>query len=50
MNHFHYRNNELYAEDVALKNIVTQVGSPVYVYSHATLSPAWFLCCSATRQ
>ena len=38
MNHFHYKNNELYAEDVALKNIVAQVGSPVYVYSHATLT------------
>jgi len=37
MNHFHYRNNELYAEEVALKDIVAQVGSPVYVYSHATL-------------
>ena len=38
MNHFQYKNNELYAEDVSLKDIVAQVGSPVYVYSHATLS------------
>lgn len=38
MNHFHYKNNELYAEDVAIKDIVAQVGSPVYVYSYATLA------------
>jgi len=38
MNHFQYKGNELYAEDVALKDIVANVGSPVYVYSHATLT------------
>ena len=37
MNHFQYKNNELYAEDVAIKEIVAKVGSPVYIYSHATL-------------
>src|SRR6266567_3346337 len=37
MNHFQYKGNELYAEDVAIKDIVAKVGSPVYVYSHATL-------------
>ncbi len=37
MNHFQYKNNELYAEDVAIKEIVAKVGSPVYIYSNATL-------------
>lgn len=37
MNHFQYKGNELYAEEVRLADIVTRVGSPVYVYSHATL-------------
>jgi diaminopimelate decarboxylase len=38
MNHFQYKGNELYAEEVALKDIVAKTGSPVYVYSHATLA------------
>lgn len=37
MNHFTYKADELYAEDVAIKDIVATVGSPVYIYSHATL-------------
>ena len=37
MNHFQYKGNELYAEEVAIKDIVAKAGSPVYVYSHATL-------------
>jgi len=37
MNHFQYKGSELYAEEVAIKEIVAKVGSPVYVYSHATL-------------
>jgi diaminopimelate decarboxylase len=37
MHHFQYKGDELYAEDVAVKEIVAQVGSPVYIYSHATL-------------
>jgi diaminopimelate decarboxylase len=38
MNHFEYRGDELYCEDVPLAEIADQVGTPVYVYSHATLS------------
>ncbi|BEH08520.1 diaminopimelate decarboxylase [Geobacter sulfurreducens subsp. ethanolicus] len=38
MNHFQYKGNELHAEEVSLKEIVARVGSPVYVYSHATLT------------
>ena len=38
MNHFEYRNGEMYAEDVALKRIAQEVGTPAYVYSLATLT------------
>ncbi len=37
MNHFEYRDGELYAEDVALAHIAEAVGTPFYVYSSATL-------------
>ena len=37
MNHFEYRNGEMFAEDVALKRIAREVGTPAYVYSLATL-------------
>jgi diaminopimelate decarboxylase len=37
MNFFNYRKGELYAEDVAIKDIIAKFGSPVYVYSAKTL-------------
>ena len=37
MDHFDLRNGELHAEDVALADIAEAVGTPVYVYSRATL-------------
>lgn len=37
MDHFDYRNGILHAEDVPLTRIAEQVGTPVYVYSRATL-------------
>ncbi len=37
MNHFEARNGDLYCEDVALEEIARRVGTPVYVYSTATL-------------
>jgi diaminopimelate decarboxylase len=37
MHHFQYKGDELYAEEVAVKDIVAKVGSPVYIYSQATL-------------
>jgi diaminopimelate decarboxylase len=37
MHHFHYRNNELYCEDVPLRAIAREAGTPCYVYSSATL-------------
>jgi diaminopimelate decarboxylase len=37
MNHFDYRDGELWCEGVALSTIAKSVGTPVYVYSSATL-------------
>ena len=37
MNHFAYRNGEMFAENVPLARIAAEVGTPVYVYSRATL-------------
>ncbi|MCS6294874.1 MAG: diaminopimelate decarboxylase [Nitrospira sp.] len=37
MHDFHYRNGELYCEDVPLSRIAKEVGTPCYVYSHHTL-------------
>ena len=38
MDHFNYHDGELYAEEVPLRRIAEQVGTPVYVYSTATLT------------
>ncbi|WP_374298769.1 diaminopimelate decarboxylase [Paracoccus sp. (in: a-proteobacteria)] len=38
MDHFNYRDGELCAEDVPLSRIAEAVGTPVYVYSAATLT------------
>ena len=37
MDHFSYQNGTLYCENVPLERIAEQVGTPVYVYSSATL-------------
>ena len=37
MNHFELKHGELWCEDVPLKAIAEEVGTPVYVYSRATL-------------
>lgn len=37
MNHFAYRSGRLHAEDVDLARLADEVGTPVYVYSTATL-------------
>ncbi len=37
MHHFKYRDNELYCEDVPVQRIAEQIGTPFYLYSHATL-------------
>lgn len=36
MHDFKYKNSELYAENVSVKKIVKEVGTPVYIYSHNT--------------
>ena len=37
MDHFHYKENELFAEEVALKDVAEKYGTPSFVYSKATL-------------
>ncbi len=37
MDHFHYRDGAMWCEDVSLQRIADEVGTPVYVYSAATL-------------
>ncbi len=37
MHHFQYRENELYAEEVPVRQIARKVGTPFYLYSAATL-------------
>lgn len=41
MNHFDYRGGCLFAEDVDLRRIINEVGTPCYVYSRATLERHW---------
>lgn len=41
MNHFTYQGNALFAENVAVKKIIEQHGSPCYIYSRATLERHW---------
>ena len=38
MNHFGYKNGELFCEDVAVSGIAKEVGTPFYLYSKATLA------------
>ena len=37
MHHFQYKNNELYCESVSVAKVAEDVGTPFYLYSHATL-------------
>jgi diaminopimelate decarboxylase len=41
MDYFDYRNDQLFAEDVAVQDIVKEHGSPCYIYSRATLERHW---------
>ena len=38
MDHFHFKRGRLFAEDVDLSEVAEKVGTPFYVYSHATLT------------
>ena len=37
MDHFHYKEGQLFAEEVALKDVADTYGTPTFVYSKATL-------------
>ncbi len=37
MHFFQYKNKQLYAESIPVQQIAQEVGTPVYIYSHATL-------------
>jgi len=37
MHHFQYKGDELYCEDVPVRLIAEKIGTPCYIYSHATL-------------
>jgi diaminopimelate decarboxylase len=41
MDYFNYQNDELFAEDVSVQDIVYKYGSPCYIYSRATLERHW---------
>jgi len=41
MDYFNYRNDELFAEDVSVQDIVYKFGSPCYIYSRSTLARHW---------
>jgi len=41
MDHFQYRDNKLFAEDVPVQEIAQQFGTPCYIYSRATLERHW---------
>jgi len=41
MDHFQFRDGALYAEDVALEALARDFGTPLYVYSRATLERHW---------
>ncbi len=37
MHNFHYKGDELFCEEVSIQNIVEQVGTPCYIYSHQAI-------------
>jgi diaminopimelate decarboxylase len=41
MNHFDYKNGELFAEQVSVTEVVKEYGTPSYIYSRATLERHW---------
>ena len=42
MDYFDYKNQQLFAEDVAISDIIAQHGTPAYIYSRATLERHWY--------
>ncbi len=41
MDHFNYQNQQLFVEELAVADIIEQVGTPAYLYSRATLERHW---------
>jgi len=41
MDFFQYKNNQLMAENLPVKQLAEQFGTPLYVYSRATLERHW---------
>ena len=41
MDHFNYKDDSLYCEDVAISELAEIYGTPLYVYSRATLERHW---------
>lgn len=41
MDHFNYKDDKLYCEDVAISTLAEIYGTPLYVYSRATLERHW---------
>ena len=41
MDYFQYQNDQLFAENVSVKQIAQQFGTPLYIYSKATLERHW---------
>lgn len=42
MDHFEYKQGELYCEDVAIAWLAEQYGTPLFIYSRATLERHWY--------
>lgn len=39
--HFHFKDGELYAESIPVSTLAQSLGTPLYVYSRASLTSAW---------
>ncbi len=37
MDHFHYRNQKLYCEEIPVSDLAKEYGTPIFIYSYATL-------------
>ena len=41
MDFFQYKNEQLYVEDLPVKQLAEEFGTPLYIYSRATLERHW---------
>lgn len=41
MNNFHYKGDELWVDNVAIRQITQQYGTPCYIYSQSAIEAAW---------